>query len=144
MRPQNEHLPGEESGSDYVGVHLLIDMWGAIRIDDPDFVTDIVHEAIHACRASLLHFELRRFEPQGLTAFALLRESHIAFHSWPERDYAAVDIFTCGNLDVYSAADVLRIGLSPRDALVIEHSRGSAASRSSRAVSTYLRPKGVV
>jgi S-adenosylmethionine decarboxylase len=47
--------------------------------------------------ATLLNLITHRFEPQGVTGLALLAESHISIHTWPESGYAAVDVFTCGD-----------------------------------------------
>jgi S-adenosylmethionine decarboxylase len=33
----------------------------------------------------------------------VLAESHVSIHTWPERDYAALDIFVCGDCDPYKA-----------------------------------------
>ena len=46
--------------------------------------------------ATVLNLISNKFEPQGVTAIALLAESHISIHTWPESNYSAVDIFTCG------------------------------------------------
>ena len=46
--------------------------------------------------ATVLNLISNKFEPQGVTAIALLAESHISIHTWPESHYSAVDIFTCG------------------------------------------------
>ena len=46
--------------------------------------------------ATVLDLISNKFEPQGVTAIALLAESHISIHTWPESNYSAVDIFTCG------------------------------------------------
>ena len=47
-------------------------------------------------KATVLNLMSNKFEPQGVTAIALLAESHISIHTWPESNYSAVDIFTCG------------------------------------------------
>jgi len=52
--------------------------------------------AAHAANATLLDVSTHLFEPQGVTGFVLLAESHISIHTWPELGYAAVDVYTCG------------------------------------------------
>ncbi len=66
-------------------------------LDDRYFIDAALAEAVDEAGATLLQQVSRRFVPQGVTALALLAESHISIHTWPEVGYAAVDIFTCGN-----------------------------------------------
>ena len=54
------------------------------------------NRAAKLAKATVLNLISNKFEPQGVTAIALLAESHISIHSWPESNYSAVDIFTCG------------------------------------------------
>ena len=56
----------------------------------------ILSRAAKLANATVLNLISNKFEPQGVTAIALLAESHISIHSWPESNYSAVDIFTCG------------------------------------------------
>jgi S-adenosylmethionine decarboxylase proenzyme len=80
-----------------VGRHLLVDCWGCgRRADDADGVRTAIQRAVDAMAATLLSLEVHEFSPQGLTAVAILAESHLALHSWPEEDYVAIDAFTCG------------------------------------------------
>jgi len=80
------------------GKHLVLDMYecNATKINDPIFVDSVLTEASNKARSTLLNLKLHLFEPQGITGFALLAQSHISFHSWPETGYVAVDIYTCG------------------------------------------------
>lgn len=57
----------------------------------------VIKSAADIAKSSLLREVSFKFNPQGVTALALLAESHISIHTWPERGYAAVDIFTCGD-----------------------------------------------
>lgn len=65
-------------------------------LDDEEFVRNALVQAAEAAGATLLQLVSHKFEPQGVTAIALLAESHISLHSYPEYGYAAVDSFTCG------------------------------------------------
>ena len=56
----------------------------------------ILNRAAKLANATVLNLISNKFEPQGVTAIALLAESHISIHTWPESNYSAVDIFTCG------------------------------------------------
>jgi S-adenosylmethionine decarboxylase len=91
---------------DKLGTHLLLDMKGveASLLDDIRFTKKVMLRAVSECGATLLNSQWHLFEPQGLTYIALLSESHLSIHTWPEKGYAAVDVFTCGDhVDTYKA-----------------------------------------
>lgn len=79
-----------------VGTHILLELWGADIPDSKAAIEDIIIEGIYASKSTLIKIESHKFEPQGITAFALLAESHISVHTWPEFGYVAIDVFTCG------------------------------------------------
>ena len=65
-------------------------------------------EASTIARSTLLDLKLHLFEPHGITGFALLAQSHISIHTWPENGYVAVDIYTCGeDTDPAKAVDFI-------------------------------------
>jgi S-adenosylmethionine decarboxylase len=66
-------------------------------LDDAAIVCRALRAAAAECGAALLNVIDHKFSPQGVTALALLAESHIAIHTWPDAGYAAIDIFTCGS-----------------------------------------------
>jgi S-adenosylmethionine decarboxylase len=66
-------------------------------LDDEAFVKEIVAMAADVCRSSLLAINSYKFMPQGVTCVALLAESHISIHTWPEKSLAVCDVFTCGD-----------------------------------------------
>ncbi|GAA5093614.1 adenosylmethionine decarboxylase [Nocardia iowensis] len=111
-------------GIEYAGVHITVDMWDATLLNDATLVSRTLRRAATACGATVLDVFLHRFEPQGLTAVALLAESHISMHAWPERGYAAWDIFTCGSCDPYLAIPVLNETFSPGRLQIAEQKRG--------------------
>jgi S-adenosylmethionine decarboxylase len=82
-----------------VGKHAIYELLGGdpTLLNDEDFVKEALTEAAEATGATLLGLITHKFEPQGVTGVALLSESHISFHSWPEHGYAAIDAFTCGS-----------------------------------------------
>lgn len=117
----------ERDGLRYAGTHLLIDLWGARHLDEEPVIRDALLEAVSACGATLLHIHLHRFhENGGISGVAVLAESHISIHTWPERGFAAVDIFMCGACDPTEALPVLKDVFKPRDFQVIEQRRGLA------------------
>lgn len=79
------------------GLHLIADLATRERLDDPVFIEAILRDAATAAKVTLLEVRLHHFgEGNGVTGVALLAESHISIHTWPEDDLAAVDIFVCG------------------------------------------------
>jgi len=82
-----------------IGKHLTVDMYGCSfeTLDNLDFIRDAMLTAVAEANMTLLNFSYHKFEPQGLTAMALLAESHMSIHTYPELGYAAVDVFTCGD-----------------------------------------------
>lgn len=84
------HLPG-------TSVHLIADLEGGTGYDDPVRIEAALREAAAAARARVLSVHVHGFgEGLGVTGVALLAESHISIHTWPEHDVAAVDLFVCG------------------------------------------------
>ena len=97
----------------YSGTHLLADLFGCTGLDDIARVEAALRNAVAAGGATLLDLKLHGFGAgQGVTGVALLAESHISIHTWPERDYAAADIFLCGRRhDLDAALAALATGL---------------------------------
>ena len=98
----------------YAGKHLILDLWGGDHLDDCAQLERVMRDAAEKAGATLLHIHLHRFtEGGGVTGVALLAESHISVHTWPEHQFAAFDIFMCGRADPKVAALVLEEGLKP-------------------------------
>jgi S-adenosylmethionine decarboxylase len=80
-----------------LGTHLLADLYGCSHLDDPAVIEAALRAAVTAAGATLLDIRLHHFGGhQGVTGVALLAESHMSIHSWPEHGFAAIDIFLCG------------------------------------------------
>jgi S-adenosylmethionine decarboxylase len=107
------------------GVHLIIDLYQAERLDDLEHIENTLRACVDASGATLLHTHLHRFEPNGgVSGVAVLAESHISIHSWPEHGYAALDVFMCGNANPDACVPVLREAFTPKKIAVGEHLRG--------------------
>ena len=89
------------------GTHLLIDLIDGTGLDDAERVERALRDCVEACGARLLQIHIHRFAPQGLTGVAVLAESHITVHTWPEIGYGAFDVFLCGAADPMQAVPVL-------------------------------------
>ena len=78
--------------------HLLLELYRCDyeKLNDESFLRCSLNRAAKLAKATVLNLISNKFEPQGVTAIALLAESHISIHTWPESNYSAVDIFTCG------------------------------------------------
>ena len=83
---------------DFQGNHLLLELYGCNRekLNDEPYLRCQLNSAAKLARASVLNIVSNKFEPYGVTAIALLAESHLSIHTWPESYYSAIDIFTCG------------------------------------------------
>jgi len=125
---QDDHFV-TRNGVRCAGAHLILDFYHAARLDDLDHIEQTLRECVEAAGATLLHIHLHRFEPNGgVSGVAALAESHISIHSWPERGYAALDIFMCGNANPDACVPVLREAFRPKRIAVSEHLRGQGAA----------------
>lgn len=111
------------------GTHLLIDFWGALHLKEVDYIERALNKAALTCGAKVLAIHLHSFgDNAGVTGVAMLAESHISIHTWPEIDYVALDVFMCGNCDPHLALPVLRDFFQPKEMCVTEAARGKLTS----------------
>ena len=127
LREQADHFI-EKDGVVCAGSHLIIDLYEAERLDDLDHISDTLKLCVETAGATLLHMHLHPFEPNGgISGVAVLAESHISIHSWPERRYAALDVFMCGDAQPTRCIDILRQAFKPERIAVKELLRGKGA-----------------
>jgi len=120
-------LEASNSAPDAAGRHFIVDFHGAIHLTNPEVIEGALSEAATAAKAVLLHLHIHKFSGAGgVTGVALLAESHISVHTWPERDYAAFDIFMCGNSLPEKAIDVLKRIFQPETIELQEILRGQS------------------
>ncbi|MEE9587550.1 MAG: adenosylmethionine decarboxylase [Hyphomicrobiaceae bacterium] len=113
----------ERDGIQFAGTHLIVDLIGASRLSDIPHIEETLKACVEASGATLLH--LHHFTPNGgVSGVAVLAESHISIHSWPEVDFAALDIFMCGGAEPEKAVPILQAAFSPRRTVVKELLRG--------------------
>jgi S-adenosylmethionine decarboxylase len=106
------------------GVHLIVDLHGATRLNDIEHIEATLRRCVEAASATLLHMHLHHFQPSGVSGVAVLAESHISIHTWPEQGYAALDVFMCGSADPDKCIPVLREAFSAQRVGVNELLRG--------------------
>ena len=89
---------GNEQKFIHQSKHLLLELYRCDyeKLNDESFLRCTLNRAAKLAKATVLNLISNKFEPQGVTAIALLAESHISIHTWPESNYSAADIFTCG------------------------------------------------
>ena len=78
--------------------HTLFDLRGCLfdsLLNEEEFIRDSLVNAAIVAKSPYLKIETHQFEPQGVTGFAMLKDSHISIHTWPEYSIAKCDIFTC-------------------------------------------------
>ncbi len=115
----------EKDGEKFAGTHLLVDLWGATNLCDPDLIDRALREAAEAAGATILHSHFHHFSPNGgVSGVLVLAESHISIHTWPERDFAAIDIFMCGACDPHLSIPVLKETFKPATVNLDEQRRG--------------------
>ena len=115
-------------GVEFAGTHVVIDLWGARDLDDLALMEAAFRETVATCGATLLHIHLHHFTPNdGISGVAVLAESHISVHTWPERSFAAFDVFMCGDAKPELAAQVLERYFRPERVTVNALRRGVVA-----------------
>ena len=136
--PAYHNLDDEQDAQDHfivrdgvscAGAHLIVDIWGVDQLDDLELMERAMREAVEAAKATLLHIHLHHFTPNGgISGVAVLAESHVSVHTWPERQFAAFDIFMCGDAKPELAVEVLRTHFHPGQFQVQELLRGRTGS----------------
>jgi S-adenosylmethionine decarboxylase len=115
----------ERDGQKFAGMHLLIDIWGATKLDDPELIDKTLCDGAIAAGATILHSHFHHFTPNGgVSGVVVLAESHISIHTWPERNFAALDVFMCGECDPYKVIPFLQAAFGPTTVEVDEQRRG--------------------
>ena len=125
-----DHFKTDAQGQHYAGDHTLIELWGARHLADPDFIASALRDSAIAAGATVLHEHFHHFgEEQGVSGVLILAESHISIHSWPERSYAAIDIFMCGDCNPMDSVEVIKQRFSPSGIQVDNIQRGLLRAR---------------
>lgn len=111
-------------GKVYAGTHLILEVVDGFGLDNEARIQDAFREIVDVCGATLLHIHTHKFSPQGVSGVAVLAESHISVHTWPEIGYGAFDVFMCGDAQPWLAVDVLKRAFETDDVRMKELLRG--------------------
>ncbi len=104
-----------EKNNIFAGTHIILDLWNCNFSNKIVSLKKIIIQATNLSKANILHMHMHRFgKEQGISGVAVLAESHISVHTWPERDYMAFDIFMCGNTYPELASEFLVKILKPK------------------------------
>jgi S-adenosylmethionine decarboxylase len=119
-----------------IGKHLIIEFRGASNLTDHTVAKDVFKRAVEAANATLLNINLHSFKTEdmqeaGFTGVAILAESHMSIHTWPEHNYAALDIFMCGDADPLLAIPTLKEHFKPEntEVMLLERSPDALKTR---------------
>lgn len=115
-----------------IGRHILVELkdCNSKILNDVKKVEEIMVMAAEKSKSTILNVYSHSFEPQGTTCVVALQESHISIHSWPELNYAAVDIFTCGKkMKPQVAVNYLITKFKSKNPLVSEIKRGMISKK---------------
>lgn len=107
--------------------HIVLDLFGCPTdlLNDLEKIESILAKAAELAGATILKSAFHKFNPQGVTGIIIVAESHLAIHTWPEKNYAAVDIFTCGRTNPKAACELIIKKFSPKDYQITELRRGA-------------------
>jgi len=91
-----------------VGEHVVLDIIGTKKEYSPSFFEKIIYKIAKKAKVTVLEISRHKFEPQGFTLVALLAESHMSFHTFPEKNIISFDFFTCGKVSPAVAIDIIK------------------------------------
>lgn len=117
----------ESDNDGNLGRHLLCEFFhcDSAALDDPVLIEQSLCAAATACKATILNQSFHKFTPQGVSGVALISESHLAIHTWPEYGYAAADCFTCSlDCDLSIISTILARAFHSQNVKTLEIVRG--------------------
>jgi S-adenosylmethionine decarboxylase len=117
------------------GRHIIADLWGVdfAKLNDVALLKKHIYEAAMVSGATVLSIDYHQFEPHGATLFAVLSESHLSIHTYPEKGFAAIDGYTCGyTVDPLKSIEYLLAVLKPDKVNTLKVIRGQDGLNVSR------------
>lgn len=110
-----------------LGNHIIAEFTGCSNLNNSAQLESVLTDAAHAANATVVGVKVHQFEPCGMTGVIILEESHISVHTWPEYGYASIDVYTCGDMPIEKALEVLREFFQPKKIRAITVNRGFEA-----------------
>ena len=110
-----------------LGRQILVEFYDCdqSKLNDVSYVETSLIQAAKASHATLISHNFHKFSPYGISGVVVIAESHIAIHTWPEYNYAAVDIFTCGDtIDPWVIQEYLKESFDSKNVSSMEMKRG--------------------
>ena len=122
-----------------LGKHYIIELneCNPDRIEKVSTVKEIFLQAARLSKATILDYFFHQFQPVGVSGVILIAESHFTIHTWPEKKYAGIDIFTCGDMNVEIAIETMQQGFQPTNTNVQKLLRGSYETDKSQQLPIY-------
>ncbi len=113
--------------TNFLGQHWLIEGYhcDAQLLSDPKAMERILKETAEIMGATIVTSTFHHFSPLGVSGVVVIQESHLTIHTWPEHAYAAVDIFTCGEIDMQAGVTHLQKALSAEELKIVKMKRGN-------------------
>lgn len=106
--------------------HIILELWDAKNTNSASTIKQALHEACESGNLKLGKVFIHQFSPHGVSGMAVIAESHIAIHTWPEYDFAAVDIYSSSDVaDIGRIASVIKRAFAPCQVNQIELDRGT-------------------
>ena len=110
-----------------VGEHITLDFLGVKQDYSPSFYNKVIYKIAKKAKVEVLNFAEHIFKPQGFTCVALLAESHMSFHTFPEKGIISFDFFTCGKISPKVALDILKKEIKHQRVVVKNFDRSSVS-----------------
>ena len=110
-----------------LGKHLLLELidCDATLLNDIEYLRKVVSDTARQIGATVIKDAFYQFTPQGVSGVLIIAESHISIHTWPEYGFAAVDVFTCGDvIDPKNAVELFVEKLKAASSSYVEMKRG--------------------
>jgi S-adenosylmethionine decarboxylase len=129
-----------------LGRHVIIEYYGCPieKLNGHDAIEEVMVGAAKAMRATLVSVHFHQFNPHGVSGAIVISESHLTIHTWPEFGYAAIDVFTCGDvIDPWQAHRHMREYFQPQRESIMELKRGCMDVPEGTLPTSYsIKPKG--
>lgn len=110
-----------------LGRQILVEMYNcdSKKINDIVYVKSSLVKAVEASQATIISHDFHKFSPHGISGVVVIAESHVSIHTWPEYNYAALDVFTCGEtIDPWVIQENMKIAVQATNTTSMEMKRG--------------------